>query len=205
MNTAVFASFIVFCVWFTYKLNKAKKKGAEQEQDFWEMELRANNTRRQPLDDLEYISIPFESLPFDALSDQEKVVEYHEALRVLAERPIVNLSCITNTELKLKYGAPNITLLSRYDSAYTVLARTLQHWGADLYEAGLIDEARQVLEFAVQTKTDVSKSYLLLAKIYNELGTPEKVAELVAVAEGLNSEHGKRIVKKLAGELEHHD
>jgi hypothetical protein len=200
MNTAVFASFIVFCLWFTYKLSSAKKKGSEQEREFWELEQKANNTRRKSLDDLEYITIPFETLPFDVLSEHEKVAEYHEALRVLSEKPIVNLSCITNTELKLKYGAPNITLLSRYDSAYTTLARTLQHWGDALYEAGFHHEACQVLEFAVQTKTDISKTYLLLAKIYAEAGTPEKTAELVAVAEGLSSEHGKSIAKKLAGE-----
>jgi hypothetical protein len=160
MNVAVFASFVVFCLWFTYKLSKAKKKGAEQDRDFWELERKANNTRRQPLDDLEYITIPFETLPFDALADQENIADHHEVLRSLSDSPIVNLSCITNTDLKLKYGAPNITILSRYDSAYTVLARTLQHWANDLYEAGLIDEARRVLEFAVQTKTDVSKTYL---------------------------------------------
>jgi uncharacterized protein HemY len=99
--------------------------------------------------------------------------------------------------LKLKYGAPNITILSRYDSAYTTLARTLQHWGATLYEAGLLDEARAVFEFAVQTKTDVSKTYTMLAQIYTKLGTPEKIAELVAVAEGLQTSHGEHIVKKL--------
>jgi hypothetical protein len=197
MNTAVFAIFIVFCVWFAYKLNKSKRIEAEREKSFWDREAKANNTRRKTLDDLDYIEIPFDLLPFHTLADDDQIAEYHDLLRRLSEKPIVNLSCISNTELKLKYGAPNITILSRYDSAYTVLARTLHQWAIKLHEAGYVDDALNVLEFAIGTGTDVSGTYFLLAEIYLRMGAPEKATALITVAEGLNSSFSVGIVRRL--------
>ncbi|MDR0220399.1 MAG: hypothetical protein LBI54_03215 [Lachnospiraceae bacterium] len=197
MNTYVFLTFVIFFVWFTYEIRKSSKKGHESNKSFWEREREADNVRKQPLDDLAYIEIPFDSLPLQVLAEDERIAEYHETLRSLAERPIVNLSCISNTDLKLKYGAPNINILSRYDSAYTVLARTLQHWAEKLHKAGFTAEARDILEFAVETGTDIKGTYVLLAEIYIEEGAPEKIAGLIAEAEGHNSSLSKGIVKKL--------
>jgi hypothetical protein len=146
---------------------------------------------------LAYIEIPFDTLPLHLLTEDEHIAEYHETLRSLAERPIVNLSCISNTELKLKYGAPNINILSRYDAAYTVLARTLQQWATKLHKAGYTTEAREILEFAVETGTDIKGTYVLLAEIYIEEDTPDKIAGLIIEAEGNNSSFSKGIVKKL--------
>jgi len=197
MNFILLATSIIFFFWVFAKAKAAKNKEAEQDKAFWERESRANSTRRKPLDDLDYINIPFDALPFDKMCDDEQIASYHATLRVLAETPIVNLSCISNTELKLRYGAPNITLLSKYDSAYTALARTLQQWAQALYEAGYVDAARLVLEFAIQTKTDISATYLLLARIYRDAGEAEKIAGLIAMAQGLDLAAGKRIAQKL--------
>ncbi|MCL2717472.1 MAG: hypothetical protein FWE14_01640 [Lachnospiraceae bacterium] len=199
MNFFLLASSITFFFWLAYKLKKARKTESASQNSFWDLESKANNTRRKPLDDLDYIKIPFDSLPFDILAEDGQVAEYHDTLRILSENPIVNLSCITNTDLKLRYGAPNITILSRYDSAYTVLARTLQQWAIKLSEAGFVKEAREVLEFAVKTRTDVSGTYIKLAEIYLNTGKMEKIDELILTAEGLDSSHGEGIVRKLRG------
>jgi len=197
MNYFIFASSITLFVYLAIKLWQNKKVEDAREKGFWELEAEANKTRRKPLDDLDYIKIPFDELPISQFADDEYIKGYLDTLRVLSENPIVNLSCISNTELKLRYGAPNITILSRYDSAYTVLARTLQQWAVRLKEAGFLKEARTVLEFAVSTRTDVSGTYVLLANIYKDMGEMEKIDELIQVAEGLDSSFNKGIVRKL--------
>ena len=125
MKFPFFASFLVFVVWLTYEISKHDKMDAEKERSFWAKEHRANNTRRKSLEDLSYITVPLDSLFLQLLPDDEKAAEYKETLRTLSESQIVNFTGITNTDLKLKYGAPNIDLLSRYDQNYTILARTL--------------------------------------------------------------------------------
>lgn len=197
MKFPFFASFIVFCIWLSYEIRKHRKLQSEAEDSFWEKEARANNTRRKPLDDLDYVTIPFDSLPMEILIDDPAVKEYHDTLHTISEGPIVNFTGISNTDLKLKYGAPNIDLLSLYDQRYTTLARTLQSWAAILYDHSYIREAQAVLEFAVDTRTDVSASYRLLAKIYQETGLSHKIEDLIPIAESLNSPLARHIAASL--------
>ena len=133
----------------------------------------------------------------DALKEDPVILQCHETLRELSASPIVNLTGISNTDLKLTYGAPNIDLLSCYDQRYTLLARTLQDWAAALAGKDFPLEAVAVLEFAVSTHTDVSASYKLLSSLYLKQGCPEKIRDLIPVAESLNSGMKKHILSIL--------
>lgn len=198
MKYPIFASFIVFCIWLAYEIRKSRKAHEQASESFWEREAAANNTRRKSLDGLAYIRIPFESFPMDLLTDDPRICEIHETLRTLSDSgPIVNLTGISNTDLKLQYGAPNINLLTLYDQKYTTLARTLQDFASVLYERGYHREACQILEFAVSTHTDVSSSYKLLISLYAELGQEDKIAALLPVAESLNSSLKPSIVRMI--------
>lgn len=197
MKFPFFASFIVFCIWLSYEIRKHRKLQEKSADNFWEKEIEANNTRRKSLDDLDYITIPFDSLPMETLKDEPAVKEYHETLHTISEGPIVNFTGISNTDLKLQYGAPNIDLLSLYDQRYTSLVRTLQNWAQSLYDRSYVDEARIILEFAIQTKSDVSASYKLLADIYDKSGQTEKIEALIPIAESLNSPLSGHIVSSL--------
>ena len=79
----------------------------------------------------------------------------------------------------------------------SLLARTLQQWAQALYDNGYEREACQLLEFAVSTRTDVSATYRLLCRIYQENGTPEKIGALFPVAQSLTSAMQKPIVRIL--------
>jgi tetratricopeptide (TPR) repeat protein len=199
MKFPFFASFIVFCLWLTYEIKKSRKDQKKSEDSFWETEARANNTRRQSLDGLSYITIPFDRLPMEVLSEDPLIREYQETLFALSKEPIVNLTGISNTDLKLTYGAPNINLLTLYDQRYTTLARTLQSWAKALYDRGFADKAQSILEFAVETRTDISGTYKLLASIYRENGQTDKIRELIPVACDLNSPLSSHIVSMLEG------
>ena len=197
MNFIINASVLIFsAVVFLYLL-KSKKNETSAQDDFWAREQAANNTRRKSLDDLDYIRLPIDEFPMTLLQDVPKAEDYKQIIRSLNELPIVNFTGITNTELKLRYGAPNINLLISYDQNYTLLVRTLQQWAQTLYDAGHMDEARQMLEFSVSTGTDVSATYRLLCQIYKEQGTPEKIGNLYPIAEVLNSAMQKTIVRIL--------
>lgn len=197
MKFPFFASFIVFCLWLGYEIHKSRNKAEQDSYDFWEKEAQANNTRKKSLDNLDYIKIPFDSLPTTVCGEDPVIMEYWETLKVLSENPIVNFTGISNTDLKLMYGAPNIDLLSRYDQNYTILVRTLQKLAQTLYDKQYLTEACQILEFAVSVRTDITGSYKLLASIYQQKGQPEKILDLIPIAEGLNTSLSKRIVSML--------
>lgn len=197
MNLIIFASVLILSLIIAVTLARTKKEEAAIQQNYWAREKEANNTRRKPLDDLNYIKIPLEIFPMELLTEVPKADDYKQIIQSLSECPIVNFTGINNTELKLRYGAPNIELLTTYDQNYTLLVRTLQQWAQALYDAGYITEACQLLEFSVSTGTDVSGTYRLLCEIYKKQNTPEKIGSLYPIAETLNSAMQKTIVRIL--------
>ena len=74
---------------------------------------------------------------------------------------------------------------------------TLQKWAERLHEEGEEQAARQILEFAVSTDTDISGTYRLLASIYTASGEQAKIQELIEKAQGLRSGSKKIIVRTL--------
>ena len=197
MNFIINASVLIFSALTFLYIRRSRKHENDAQDNFWAREHAANNTRRKPLDDLEYIKLSPEDFPMDLLQDVPKVEDYKQIIQSLSELPIVNFTGISNTDLKLRYGAPNIDLLISYDQNYTLLVRTLQQWAQALYDGGYIDEARDMLEFSVSTGTDVSATYRLLCQIYKDQGTPEKIGSLYPIAEVLKSAMQPTIVRIL--------
>lgn len=199
MKFPCLASLIVFILWLHYRMKRTDREAEKSTRLFWEKEAKANNVRRKPLDDLRYIKIPLDKLPLDTMTEDPEVADCIDQIKALSDLKVVNFTGISNTDLKLAYGAPNMPLLAEYDQNYTLLARTLQKWADLLYRAGHMGEARSVLEFAVSTGTDVSKTYKLLASIYRSEGANEKIDELVEAARKLHSPLTNSIVRALQG------
>lgn len=207
MKFPFLASFIIFILVLTRVIRKGRRNQEAQEKSFWERERQANSVRRRPLDDLNYIGVSLEKLTmsnaylddFSAKHPEKasEVAECRETLEMLSKEKIVNLTGYTNTDLKLEYGAANITVLSEYDQNYTLLVRTLQKWADLLWETDYRAQAVSVMEFAVETDTDISRSYYLLAEYYKETGDTSKIQSLVETAKTLRSANKDIIVRTL--------
>lgn len=200
MNFSVFASFmifVVFLVWLQYEIKKHSRYDEKKQKEYWAREREANSTRKKSLDDLDFITLPLETFPMDIMSSDEKVMEYHETIRHLSKESIVNLTGISNTDLKLRYGVANLPILSQYDQCYTHLVRTLQLWASYLHDNGYEKECVTILEFAIETGTDISSTYKLLATIYVKNGNKAKLDWLKSKTEALNSAMKKPIDRML--------
>lgn len=156
---------IVLGILTVYMRQSTKHVGSDMK-DLWTKELKANGVRKQPLTDIEYIEPDFDQLPFDGDTADETLLDYQNKLNSLRGQKIVNLSNITNTDLKLKYGVANLEYLSACDENYLTLVKYLYLWGRYLYEQGDLEKAKQVLEFGVSVHTDSKAHYRLLAEIY---------------------------------------
>lgn len=187
MKYYILASLIILILVISHNIRRSKALRSKSEFAFWDREEKANQVRRKSLDGLNYIEIPLDTLPMNLLQEDEQVAECLRLINNLSTQLIVNLTGYSNTDLKLEYGTANITVLTEYDQNYTLLVSTLQKWAELLYQAGFVEETRQILEFAVSTRSDVSRTYFLLTEIYLAQKTPEKISGLKSVAETLNS------------------
>ncbi|MCI9078802.1 MAG: hypothetical protein HFH68_07750 [Lachnospiraceae bacterium] len=193
----LFICFIVFIFWFRVKSKQADNKTNNPKEEFIRREHEANLTRKKDISGLNYLSVPENALPFITTDDEEETRLQNETKDILS-RKILNLSGITNTELKLEYGAANLDILSEYDQNFSQLLRCLDNWGSFLYsQKHDINCAEQVLEYAVSIRSDITRTYTTLASIYLEENEPEKVQSLIDKAENSNFFMKDSIVLKL--------
>lgn len=200
MKLFILSVAVFFLVTLTLKIKISYRKSRITKQEFLDLESQANLTRKQPLDDLDYITIPLNKLPFYD-NENEDIISYQNEIKALADKTIVNLTGMSNTDLKLTYGAANLDILSEYDRNFTELVRLLYMWGQNLYDNGKVNDAKTVLEFAIDCKTDVSKNYILLANIYKDKGELSKINNLINSANELNSLMKKSIINNLKSML----
>ena len=154
---------------FSLFRNRSSRSFEEKQEAFWEKEQRANLSRKKDISGLKYIQIPLDAFPIGKFDDAD-LSDYERSLKAL--------SGISNTDLKLEYGAANLPILSEYDANFTTLARLLSNYGSRLAELGYKQEAVTVLEFGIACRTDISKNYILLHQLYEESGEAAKADEL---------------------------
>ncbi len=177
---------LIFLIWFSLKKSQADKLEKKTSEAFWQQERRSNTTKKQDIDGLDYIQIPINTLPFRD-DCTESVKRLQDQILSLSEKKILNLTGLTNTELKLQYGTANLPLLSEYDVNFMTLCRTLNQWGNLLYEDGFIKEAEAVLSYAVSIGSDIRPTFLLLGTLYKESSNTSALASLQEKASCLSS------------------
>lgn len=168
---------IIFTLWLNYERRKSDKCSKQEQEMFWKRERESNLVRKKDLSTLDYITIPYENLPFSK-ENHPDFSYIEDKLYHLKDKKIVNLSNQSNTDLKLAYGTANLNELSSYDQNYIELIRLLNQWGQLFYKNGDIQNARTVLSYAVSIGSDVSQSFLTLAAIYIDSNDQKSLFEL---------------------------
>lgn len=199
------ASLIILGLLISRQIKRPNKTYRKNQELFWRKESASNATRKKSLEALSFVNIPLEEFPLDVLKDNEVALGLQSTLIELGNAKILNLTGISNTDLKLKHGTANITVLSEYDANYTLLARTLQSYGALLYQEQYRAEALIILEFAITTNTDVSGTYKLLTTIYIEDNRPDKIKLLITQAQQLSSLTKNQILRALQEAYQYND
>ena len=195
----VFPIFTCVCIFgITYNIIRIRtsKKDKKNEQSFWAREDQANSTQTMDISDLPYINIPIDYLPIGIMDDPE-LIECENAIRELADKKILNLSNYSNTDLKLKYGAGNINILSECDDNFNTLAHLIIKWATELDRLGFLDEAITVLEYGINWESDLKVNYVLLGQLYCQRGEYSQVDELIATASKLDCKSKDGIIAAL--------
>ncbi len=183
----ILGAVLIICALIAYEKRKSDRGMKNATEHFWDREREANLTRRKDISKLPYITIPYESLPLDALPDSEEYLAAVQQLQSLSDKQILDLSGQTNTDLKLAYGAANLPALMECDQNYLVLARTLSRMAGLLSDEGKEDAAETVLCFAIDAGSTIRSDYEQLAVIYGQRRDYRKLDALIARAERLNS------------------
>lgn len=183
---------IIFIIVFTVRNRQNIKKQADITDNFWEKELEANSTRRKDISNLEYINIPLEIFPPDVHRESE------EKIKALSEKKILNLTGITNTDLKLTYGVANLEFLGECDANFADLVYCIGTYATELLNVNRVEEARKILEFGVSIQADSALIYTTLGEIYHASQETDQIKVLIENAKALDSLQKTSIISKLS-------
>ncbi|MBE5901520.1 MAG: hypothetical protein E7280_06395 [Lachnospiraceae bacterium] len=187
--------FILIVSTINFFAGNTRNRDRAKKDAFWAKESAANAAKDQDLSTLSYITL---SEPLTEITvSGEPLSRLKEELLSFRDKTIVNLNGISNTDLKLTYGANHIGLLSQYDQNFTDLCICLQNFGKELLEAEQPEDAVTVLEYAVSIGSDITDTYVMLAYLYLEKHQTYKIDALLEKAEGLNSLSKDTIILKL--------
>lgn len=192
----IFLCFIVFIFWFRVKSKQADKLSNNPREDFLRREQEANFTRKKDISGLNYITVAEDTLPFSE-TDNEEETRLQDNVKTAMSRKMLNLSGMTNTDIKLEYGLANLDILSEYDQNFSMFLTSLDRWGSYLYEKGDKNRAAQTLEYAIASGSDITSTFTTLAKIYLDNNEPEKVQYLIDKAKSSDFFMKDTIVSKL--------
>ncbi len=171
--------FLIFLALLSYYIKKGNVSQQKVINDFLEKENAANHSRKQDISKLDYITIPWDKLP-ENLETPSK-----NAFWALYDKPLLNLTGISNTDLKLQYGVSNLDILSEYDANFTEMVSLLPEYAKELMEQGYVSHAKALLEFGISCHADSRKIYFLLADIYKQQGENHKISFLIDKAQEL--------------------
>ena len=179
-----------------YERKKHSREAERREAEFWQREDKANNVRRKDITQLPYINIPYDSLPF--ISDAHgEIASCQKELLAFKDSKLLNLSGLSNTDLKLMYGVANLPQLSEYDDACTAMYRVIANLGSHLSKEGYHSEAIAFLEFGIEAGSDISRNFYTLADEYARAARYNDIKKLIERADKLNSPIKTSIVNKL--------
>lgn len=176
--------FILFIIWVNVKTKRGATDNSKWDTSYWEKEREANFVRKKDISNLDYITISEDELPFSDTAGGEEKYWQDEVRRTLSCK-ILNLSGMSNADIKLAYGTANFPELSMYDQNYILLIRNLGLWGSYLHHncEGQDTRAKIILERALSLGSDIKDTYVSLAEIYLAEHHPEKVQELIRQVE----------------------
>ena len=169
MKFLLLPSILMLCWVIHHNLKKESRPDKQSIRNYLAEEENANATRRKDLSNLPYIVVPLDTLPLDiTLNDEKKqlkISEYVKEIQRLSEKKMLNLTGISNTELKAAYGPANLELLSLYDQTFARYIRTLHLLAECIYEEHPA-AAVSILEYCISIGTDISGTYDLLGQYY---------------------------------------
>ena len=188
--------FIAFIAVISFFRKRNDRLQQETEDAFWEREHQANLVRRKDISGLSYIIIPFEDFSIGVFHDTQ-LSELEQTLKSFSDKKILNLTGLSNTDLKMQYGPANLPALMEYDQNFTDLLHTLTQYADRLIELDHLAESIPVLEFCIKIGSDISAHYLTLADYYKNTQQTEKIQNLRKKAETLNSLTKLSILQRL--------
>ncbi len=186
MKLITLTSVILMGLVINNAIRRSNARSKKANDEFWKRERESFKAPSRPTDDLDYVRFP-DDLPLHISTDDPQIKEYQETLANLTKARVLNLSGISNTDIRMSFGKDNMEELSLADQRYTTMCRTLDSLSKAYMDQGYKEEASRLLIFALSEGCDISSCWTRLGQYYMEKEDSSALSSLIEKAENLDS------------------
>lgn len=199
---ATFILFLIAIFIFQHNLRKSDRTINNSRKNFWAHEEKSLFARKSPIESSLYIKPNLEALPKFSIEDfisfgDENLYKIQEHCFNIATEPMVNLSDMLNSDVRMKYGTSNLSIIESYEVNYNHYIKSLYQLAKGYYDLKMYAEAIKVLEEGVHVNTSIGDHIILLASLYCQFHDTLKFNELYERTLTLNTLTKSTIVKNL--------
>ena len=194
--------FLIFLAVFRYRLSKAERINRKASKAFWDQEHSSHFIRKKLITEDDLIKPRLEDFPIFTMEDFEQMENPHifklqQDCLDLANKPMMNLGHLLNSEIRLKYGTANLELVQSYEENHTAYIKALYRLGKAYADADRPYEAIKVLEEGLWVKTDYSRHWLLLGSLYISKNHFTDYENLLKKASSINGSAQEKLLADL--------
>lgn len=197
-----FILFLTFLFIWTHNLRKRQKKYESEKAAFWGKEEQSLVVRKKEIPAELYFHPDISRLNFPELTRNPAVAEKYQALekkiRSSISLPMLSLSEMSNTDLRLNFGTANQPVIAQAEENYEAFLNFLYEYAVLMNEQGHPEEAILALEETVRLKSDICQHYFLLTDLYRAQADSHSLQRLTAVVEDMDSPSKQRILNYLS-------
>ncbi|MCL2874237.1 MAG: hypothetical protein FWE29_04815 [Defluviitaleaceae bacterium] len=160
---------LAFIVWLHISMMMGRKKNNSKKiSDIAYEESEANFARKKPLPDDFYFQPDISDLPVKDYADPKckAAVKQARVLKLVNAKMIRLPSSMTNLEIKMDYGVANLETVTNGEEVYQGFLEALLSWAGVLSDNGDNEDAKKILEKAIELGCDISRCFISLAKLY---------------------------------------
>ncbi len=197
-----FILFLTFLFIWTHNLRKRQEKHEAEKEAFWGKEERSLSVRKKEIPAELYFHPNISRFNFPALDLEPAAAEKYKTLekqiRGSVSLPMLSLSNMSNTDLRLNFGTANQPVIAQAEENYEAFLSFLYEYAILMNEHEHADEAITALEEAIRLKSDICQHYFLLADLYQAQSSSESLQVLTALVQDMDSSSKQRILNYLA-------
>lgn len=199
----LFIWFLIFSVLFYYNIKKTSKKENAAKEAFWEQEQASLSVRKKEFDPSDYIKPELSRLSMVTPStmdpgDSMHLSQLRQRLHSLETMDMMNFSHLSNTEIRMRFGTANQSIITTNEQHLHVFLKTLYEYGVFMVRHNETDEAIAAFELAVDLGSDYSNHYIELAKLYEARHNWASIEKLIHKAEAIQTLNRTLILNKLS-------
>lgn len=197
-----FIIFVILIFIFQHHLRKNIKAENKSKDEFWQKEQSSLVVRKKEFTQDDYIVPKIDELslavpPNMEAGDELQLKQLIKRIKDLSSLDMMNFSQLTNTEIRLKFGTANQSIVTNNEYTYNNYLKTLASYAYLMNEYSNKTESIIALEQCISLGSDYSEHFHYLAKLYLEDHSTDKYKQLIDKVNKMTTLNKKGILEKL--------